>query len=429
MGRRPRPDARCSTTLHALIGKSLVRVETTPGGAARFSLLETIREFALEQARAEDEEDLLRERHFAVYLQLFRVGDWGLRGLEGAAWLARLEAEHDNLRAALRWTLDEGRYADMAWLLLAVGWFWHQTGRWQESVGWMEQWLSHSDALDAEVRLAILLHRWAVAQASDDPRLMARCADEAWELLEVCSNQVMHSAAWIFTAGSSAGLAEAADAYERSIACARAAYDEPGLGPEFGLLADRDFVLGTPLRSYATRLIEHGEFARAAPLLVESSDIFRARGSRYEMADSIGTLGRLALLQGDFPKARALLREAVTLAEAFKHQQVLGIMEPHLGLVNLYMGDAREARRLLEDSLRICLELNEKILLARICAFLAETALWEAELDEAEQWLARSLRYDADPRRTDIYQIERFLLAARLATAQAPIRAPPRSSA
>ena len=75
-------------TLHALIGKSLVRVETTPGGAARFSLLETIREFALEQARAEDEEDLLRERHFEVYLQLFRVGDWGLRGLEGAAWLA-----------------------------------------------------------------------------------------------------------------------------------------------------------------------------------------------------------------------------------------------------------------------------------------------------------------------------------------------------
>ena len=137
------------------------------------------------------------------------------------------------------------------------------------------------------------------------------------------------------------------------------------------------------------------------------------------MADSIGTLGRLALLQGDFPKARALLHEAVTLAEAFKHQQVLGIMEPHLGFVSLYMGDAQEARRLLEDSLRICLELNEKVLLARNCAFLAETALWEGKLNEAEQWLAQSLAYDADPRRTDIYQIERFLLAARLATAEA----------
>ena len=106
--------------LHALVAKSLVRAETARNGTARFTLLETIREYALEQARAAGEEPLLRERHYDAYLQLFRTADSRLRGPESAAWLARLEPEADNLRAALQWALDEGRYTDMAWLLMAV---------------------------------------------------------------------------------------------------------------------------------------------------------------------------------------------------------------------------------------------------------------------------------------------------------------------
>ena len=164
-------------TLHALIGKSLVRVETMPGGAGRFLLLETIREFALEQARAEGEEELLRQRHFAAYLQLFRTADRRLRGPEAAAWLARLEPEQDNLRAALQWTLDERRYADMAWLVLAVAWFWFHTGRWQESARWTARLWSHREALDADVRLAILINLYRVSRASEEFQPVDRYAD------------------------------------------------------------------------------------------------------------------------------------------------------------------------------------------------------------------------------------------------------------
>jgi hypothetical protein len=109
-------------TLHALVGKSLVRAESTPGGAGRYLLLETIREFALQRARAEGEEDALRERHYTAYLRLFRAGDAQLRGPEAVAWLARLEPEQDNLRAALHWELDAARYTDAAWLMLAAAW-------------------------------------------------------------------------------------------------------------------------------------------------------------------------------------------------------------------------------------------------------------------------------------------------------------------
>jgi len=94
--------AAIQTTLHALISKSLVRAETLPSGEPRFLLLETIREFALEQTRSHGEEAVLRQRHYATYLQLFRTGDSHLRRAEAATWFARLIPEQDNLRAALQ---------------------------------------------------------------------------------------------------------------------------------------------------------------------------------------------------------------------------------------------------------------------------------------------------------------------------------------
>ena len=394
-------------------------MELLLGGASRYLLLETIREFALEQLRAEGEEDQLRQRHYAAFLQLFRTADSRLRGPEAAAWLARLEPEQDNLRAALRWTLDEGRYADMAWLLLAVAWFWYHIGHWYELGKWISQLLSHREVLDIDVRLAIVISLHPVAHASEEFQPIDRLTAEMLGLLEVCSDKLLQASAWYFVAVFSADLADSAGAFERSIACARAARDRPGLGPQFGILSDRDFVLGDSLWAYADRLIEQGEFAQAAPLLAESSKLLQTQGSRWEMAASLGTAGRLALLQGDLTKSHALLHEAVTLASSFNHQGKVGDLQPFLGIVTLYGGgDAPEARRLLEDSLRLCLDLNDRFFLGRVCTYLAETALWEGELAEADQWLVQSLTYQADPRRIRIDQVERLLVAARLATAQ-----------
>ena len=103
--------------LAGLVDKSLVRQLEVGSGEARFGMLETIREYGLEQLRLHAEEPELRQRHYATCLELFRTGDSHLRGPEAATWFARLEPEQDNLRAALQWALDEARYADAAWLV------------------------------------------------------------------------------------------------------------------------------------------------------------------------------------------------------------------------------------------------------------------------------------------------------------------------
>jgi hypothetical protein len=117
-------------------------------------------------------------------------------------------------------------------------------------------------------------------------------------------------------------------------------------------------------------------------------------------------------------QAHKHLHEAVTIAAAFHHQEMLGLLQPFLGLATLYQGDVSAARRLLLENLRLCTELKDKGLLARVCTYLTEVALWEGEVDRAAQWLAQSLDYHTRPRRITIYTVERLFVAARLATAQ-----------
>lgn len=410
-------DATASlSTLHALIGKSLLRAETLPSGEQRFLLLEMIREFAVEQLRAHGEEALLRQRHFDTYLQLFRTGDSYLRRAEAATWLARLEPELDNLRAALQWALDAARYEDVTWLMLAAGWFWRMRGHWDENNRWLAQLVPHRQLLEVNLRLTIVMNVYSAAGAWEAFLPIERWSEEMMQLLAVCSDKVLQAAAWFFIAAFSTDFSPAA--WEQSIALARAAQGDPGPGAEFGAVADCDFLLASSLEDYAERLIKRGEFMQAAPLIQESLEIYQRRGIYYELADGPGALGSIALLQGDLAQAHSLLHEAVTIATDFKNQGMVGTWQPLLGIVALYRGNSVEAQRLLSESLRIWLALKVKNGLARVCTYLAETALWEGELAQAEHWLAQSLVYDADPHQLTIYEVERLWVAARLATAQ-----------
>ncbi len=415
------------STLHALIGKSLLRAETLPSGEQRFLLLEMIREFAVEQLRAHGEEEIMRQRHYATYLHFVRTADSHLRGSDATIWFARLEADLDNVRAALRWTLDEARYEDAAsaigaeqaaWLVVALHWFWSYIGYSYEGIRWLTQLLPHRQALAIDLRLATLVSFYAVARALEEFHLVELYWDELIQLLEVCQDKLLCSAGWHFISVYARDFSQAAAAYERSIVLARTAHEAPGLGAGFCLFTDRDFILVSGLWGYAEFLITRGEIARAAPIAAESLKLFQARGNRYEVANGLGTLGLLALLQGDLAQAQSLFHEAVTLATAFNIYEMLGNWQPLLGIVTLYGGNTPEARRLLNESLRLCLELKNKKLLARNCTYLAETALWEGELDQAAHWLAQSLAYHANAGAITIYEVGRLLVAARLATAQ-----------
>jgi hypothetical protein len=110
------------------------------GSEPRFVLLETLHEYAREALAARAETEVLRARHAAYVLALAEEAEPALAGPRQGAWLARLETEHDNLRAVLRWAREDEGHREVGLRLAAAVWrFWNVRGHLSEGRGWLEE--------------------------------------------------------------------------------------------------------------------------------------------------------------------------------------------------------------------------------------------------------------------------------------------------
>jgi predicted ATPase len=409
---------RLHSVLHALIGKSMVRVDMTARGGQRFLLLETLREFALEQLRMHGEEAELRLRHYHAYLHLFRTGDSHLRGSEAATWVARLEPEEDNLRAALQWAFDEARYADMAWLLIAIHYFWFINGHNYEAGRWLVQLLPYRQTLAVDLRLATLIHFVSRIIYLEESFSVGPYMAEIMELLELCPYKQLHANAWYFIAWRASDSTQTAVALARAYTLTRKMGEGPALGSEFCMLVDDDFVSADLQWGYGAFLIDEGEVDQATSLITDSLRRFRRRGNQLFIGNCLATLALLALLRDAIAEAYMLIQEAIAIGTTYNLPVLLAESQPLFGLVTLYSSRGSEARGLLEEGLRLCLEMKSTIHLAQACTYLAELALWEGDAEEAAQWLGQSLAYYAVPQRLGISELQRLFVATRLATMQ-----------
>jgi predicted ATPase/class 3 adenylate cyclase len=128
--------------LTSLVDKSLVRTIDPSGGPARFSMLETIREFAQEQLEAGDDHEPMRRRHAEHFLGLAVEAEPHLTADDQGEWLDRCDAEHANIRAALRWAIDAGEAGPAQAAAGALWRFWQQRGHLAEGRRWLEEVLA-----------------------------------------------------------------------------------------------------------------------------------------------------------------------------------------------------------------------------------------------------------------------------------------------
>jgi predicted ATPase/transcriptional regulator with XRE-family HTH domain len=249
--------------LTALVDQSLVRYEeTTARGVAepRFALLETIREYALEQLEASGEAEGIRRAHAAYFLSLAERAEPELTGPAQAEWLRRLELEHGNLRAAMGWARDIGE--GELWLRLAGAlWrFWELGFHLREGRVWLEGALAADRGAPGSVR----------AQALNG------IANLAYDQGDV---------------------AQAAAYQEESLALARAAGD--------------DFGVCRSLNDLANVLGERGDYAGSVALYEESLALSRKIGADWAAACTLHNLGLAADQMEDLERAAALLAEAL----------------------------------------------------------------------------------------------------------------------
>ena len=291
-----------------LMDVSLITVTEGADGEPRAGMLEMIREYALEQLTAAGELDSTRRRHAEHYAAFAEAARDHLYGPAQLATQDRLEAEHDNLRAALSWSLGSQaadpvgngeRVAIGLRLAQALGQFWYQRGHAGEGRRWLERAaeLAADDAGAPLARIALWLGSMLLQQGELDA---------------------------------------AVQLFERSLAFWR----------DLGEPYEQVYVLNTLGGTHRRR----GDLDTARSVLAESAAISRQIGNEARLAGALTNLGQVETYAGNFDRATQLLQEA--LAFHRKQADTMGAATDllSLALTSLLAGRAREARDLLSGT-------------------------------------------------------------------------------
>jgi len=349
----------------ALVDKSLLRQETQADGQPRLLMLETIREYALERLAASGEAEAVQRQHAIFFLRFSEEAEPQIRGAEHFLWRTRLEVEHDNLRAALRWTL-ESQEAEMGMrLAFSLVAFWRASNQDREGRNWCEQVLAQpGTSARTAARAMALLAAGAMTMFQGD-------LPQAQLLLEesIAIGREVGRAAKRTLALALALLAYGA-LLQGNLGAARELAEE---GVRLFREVGEAWGTALALNHLGRATLELGDPVAARPLLEESAALFRA-GNMQRLAMPLNTLGRVALRQGDDTGARAYCEEALAVARATGDELFIAEALAQLGTVALHVGDSGQATALYQQSLTLIWTRGYRECIAEDLAGLAATA-------------------------------------------------------
>jgi non-specific serine/threonine protein kinase len=328
--------------LAGLVGKSLVRRDHGRD-TARYGMLETIRQYGREQLDAAGELATLQDRHLAWCLALAEIAEPNLWGAAQGVWLAKLEAEHDNLRAALTWSLaahPESRAVEGTAIAGLLWRFWWLHGHFSEGRAWLEGLLANGKDIPAGVRALALNGAGNLAQEQSDYARARALHEEALAIRTALGDRQGISA--------SLGNLGLIAYYQGDFPRARALHEESlalrrMLGDTRGIAAS--------LSNLARVSLDLGEYARASALLEEGLALYRRLGDTRGIGGVLNDLGNVADYQGDYDRAMALYQETLDLHRGLGHLWGVAITLGNMGIVAHKQGDYSRARTLHLESL------------------------------------------------------------------------------
>lgn len=326
--------AGASLELLSFLGdKSLLRVDAQPGETQRYNLHELVRQYAHEQLIETGAEELeqVRESHLDYFVWLAEQAEPELLGPNNLIWIARLDQDYDNLRAAFAWATASTRSGSgelSQRLVGALWWFWCLRGHIEEACYWAKCALSQTVPHDA-VRAKTL---WV----SGFLNFFYGNRDLARDLLQ------------------------------QSVALCRL------LGPS----SSRDLALALNFLGWESRT--RGDLTTSQANLEESLTIRRELDDSWGIAQSLMNLGFTASKRGDFAGAQVFFEEGLVAARAWGERSHVAALLNGLGWIVANQGDLRRARSSLLESLEICRELRWEWEAAEAFENLAIVEAWQA---------------------------------------------------
>ncbi len=402
----------------SLIEKSLLRPLTLEEQEEepRLHMLATIREYGQECLTASGEMEAARQAHADYYLRFAEEVEPKLAGPEQVVWLDRLERDHDNLRAALQWSLERGEGAYDTEIALRFGGvlrrFWLVHGHLYEGRTFLEQALARSEgartlvrgkALNAAANIALnqgdidRAEVWAeesrtlyrtfgetqgiafslhqlerVARARGNLRVARQIAEEALTLFKEIDDK--ERVAWsLFRLArlhrEQGEYDRACTLAEQSLAIHRELGNKEGIASALFQLARALFV-------------SLGDQLKVRSLLEECLELYNELGDKEDIADCLSLSSQVALSQKDTNTARMLAEESVALSREIGDREGIADSLPLLAQVLAAQGNYPAARTLYEESLVVAGKTSNKLLIAICLEGLADVAVAQ-EVDGA----------------------------------------------
>lgn len=327
--------------LTSLVDKSLVMVERSEE-RTRYRLLESVRQYAANRLEESGGRLPVRVRHRDYFVRLAEEAEPKLRGAEQGHWLSVLESEHDNLRQALTFCLEDAE-GGIAGLHLggALQRFWMIRGPLSEGRERLRALLSQASAQEPTAARALALNGAATLALFQGDYTSARAL------------------------------------FEESLTIRRELGDQEGIAQSLGNLGNVAH--------------EQGDYASARTRLEESLAIRRVLGERRSIAAALGNLGNVALDQGDSTSARALYEESLGIFRELGDQQAIAYCLYNVGSIAVDQSDSASARSLFNESVALLRELGDRRGMAICLLSLGNAALEQDDIVSARELFAESL--------------------------------------
>ena len=305
-------------TLARLISKSLLAFDPTSG---RYRVHEVLRQHGQEKLEQSDALAETRRRHLEYFVALAEEATSKLFGPEQITWLDALDAERDNIRAALEWSVVQPDLAgDAAELVIALSWYWRIRSHVQEGSGWLARCLMLPGLMTGQ-RASLLYHAGHLAWMQDDLELARQRAEESLELWNSLGVDGRRGAAYaLHTLGMARhsasfladhDMAPAIASLEASLALMREIGDEWGAA----------FATGWIARC----LVAQGKVAEALVAAQGNVATHQRLGDTWGAGMATGMLASLSMQAGDLAAARDYAEQAQNLRAQVGHRHSMAV--------------------------------------------------------------------------------------------------------
>jgi predicted ATPase/class 3 adenylate cyclase len=291
----------------SLVDKSLVMIDQD--GRERYRLLEMIREYALDKLVESGESEEVRRRHRDFFLDLAEESYVALPGDASLQWRKRIQDEHDNIRNALRWSVDHEDLEGAARLGSAMSRFWYFRGFFTEGRAWLQELLEKGQSLSTRERAKLLSRMGMLVAAYGSAAEAVRLVEEGLAL--------------------------------------------------FSELGDQEEITVSMYRIGSAEMWR-GNYERAAALLEKSAARARQEGNHFLFVEALRQRGNVAVRRGEYRLATSLLAESLSHLRRVASKRFSGLALVELGLAKHYQGQSEHAVTLLQEAIVDLRELEDE---------------------------------------------------------------------